>query len=160
MRIIQTAKQYALYLAWVVSLVATLGSLYFSEILGYEPCKLCWLQRICMYPQAILLGMACYRNDRRMATYLLPLSIIGGCISLYHYAEQKIPALAKLLPCTVGVPCNEDYINWLGFMTIPFLALIAFSLMTFFYLLEKRALREEEEKQEHQEAEELRELQD
>jgi disulfide bond formation protein DsbB len=144
MRIAQTAKQYALYFAWVVSLAATLGSLYFSEILMYEPCKLCWFQRILMYPQAILLGMACYKNDRRMAGYLFPLSILGGCISLYHYAEQKIPALAKLLPCTVGVPCNEDYINWLGFITIPFLALIAFSLMTLFLGLQKRALKEEE----------------
>ncbi|TDF96392.1 disulfide bond formation protein B [Paenibacillus piri] len=142
---LQAAKRHALYWAWVVSLVATLGSLYFSEILGYEPCKLCWFQRIFMYPQAILLGMACYRNDRKMAAYLLPLSIIGGCISLYHVAEQKIPALAKLLPCTVGVPCNEDYINWLGFITIPTLALIAFVLMTCFLLLQKRTLREEEE---------------
>lgn len=145
MRIIQVAKQYALYLAWVVSLAATLGSLYFSEILGYEPCKLCWLQRICMYPQALLLGMAVYKSDRRMAAYLFPLSIIGGSISLYHFAEQKIPALAKLLPCTVGVPCNEDYINWLGFITIPFLALIAFSLMTVFLYLEKRSLKEEQD---------------
>jgi len=145
MRILQTAKQYALYFAWVVSLVATLGSLYFSEIAGYEPCKLCWFQRIFMYPQTILLGMACYNNDRRLAAYMFPLSIIGGCIALYHYAEQKIPALAKLLPCTVGVPCNEDYINWLGFITIPFLALIAFTLMTYFLWLQKRALKEERE---------------
>ncbi|MCR8632648.1 disulfide oxidoreductase [Paenibacillus radicis (ex Xue et al. 2023)] len=151
MRIIQAAKQYALYLAWVVSLVATLGSLYFSEILGYEPCKLCWLQRICMYPQAILLGMACFKNDRRMASYLFPLSLIGGCISLYHYAEQKIPALAKLLPCTVGVPCNEDYIDWLGFITIPFLALIAFILMASFLWLQKRSLKEEEEEKQDEE---------
>ncbi len=117
-------------MAWAVSLVAVGGSLFFSEVMRYEPCKLCWFQRIFMYPLVLLLGMACYKNDRRLIPYILPLSIIGGMISLYHYSEQKIPGLAKLLPCTVGVPCNEDYINWLGFITIPLLALIAFILIT------------------------------
>jgi disulfide bond formation protein DsbB len=82
-----------------------------------------------MYPQVILLAIACYKNDRRQIPYLLPLSVIGGLISLYQYAEQKIPGLAKLLPCTSGVPCNQDYINWLGFITIPLMALIAFILI-------------------------------
>jgi disulfide bond formation protein DsbB len=129
MKLLSFCRTYSLYLAWVVSLVAVTGSLFFSEYIGYEPCKLCWFQRIFMYPQAILLAIACYKNDRRQIPYLLPLSVIGGSISLYHYAEQKIPGLAKLLPCTSGVPCNEDYINWLGFITIPFLALIAFILI-------------------------------
>ncbi|OXM87242.1 disulfide oxidoreductase [Paenibacillus rigui] len=123
-------KRYGMYMAWVVSLVAVGGSLFFSEVLRFEPCKLCWFQRIFMYPQVILLGMACYKNDRRLIPYVLPLSIIGGLISAYHYAEQKIPGLAKLLPCTVGVPCDQDYIDWFGFVTIPFLALIAFILIT------------------------------
>lgn len=122
-------QTYSLYLAWVVSLVAVSGSLIFSEVLHFEPCKLCWFQRIFMYPQVVLLGMACYKNDRRQIPYLLPLSVMGGLISLYHYAEQNIPALAKLLPCTVGVPCDQDYILWLGFITIPFLALTAFTLI-------------------------------
>lgn len=125
-------RQYSLYLAWVVSLVAVGGSLYFSEVMRYEPCKLCWIQRIFMYPQVLLLGMAAYKNDRKMIGYVLPLSFIGGFVSLYHYAEQKIPALAKMTPCTVGVPCNQDYIDWLGFITIPFLALIAFVLIIIF----------------------------
>ncbi|PZE20863.1 disulfide bond formation protein B [Paenibacillus xerothermodurans] len=125
-----TVKQYSLYLAWAVSLAAVAGSLYFSEVMLFEPCKLCWFQRIFMYPLVILLGMACYRDDRRLAPYLLPMSIIGGCIALYHYLEQKIPALAELLPCTIGVPCNGQYINWFGFITIPFLALVAFVFIT------------------------------
>ncbi|GAA4722001.1 disulfide oxidoreductase [Brevibacillus fulvus] len=116
----------ALYLAWLVSLVAMGGSLYFSEGLGFIPCKLCWFQRIFMYPQAILLGIASYRNDRGVIPYLLPLSMVGGLISLYHYAEQKVPGLAEWMPCTAGVPCNQSYINWFGFITIPFLALLAF----------------------------------
>ncbi|MGD8191401.1 disulfide oxidoreductase [Brevibacillus ginsengisoli] len=120
----------ALYLAWIVSLIAVGGSLYLSEVLKYIPCELCWFQRIFMYPQAILLGMACYRNDRRIISYLLPLNIIGGLISLYHYAEQKIPGLAEMLPCSAGIPCNKDYLDWFGVITIPLLALIAFVMIS------------------------------
>ncbi|WP_223068558.1 disulfide oxidoreductase [Paenibacillus caui] len=125
-------RDYAIYMAWIVSIAATAGSLYLSEILHYQPCRLCWFQRIFMYPQVILLGIAAYRNDRTIVPYMLPLSIIGGCISAYHYAEQKIPALSKVLTCKVGVPCNTSYINYFGFVTIPLLALIAFILIGIF----------------------------
>lgn len=118
-------RNYGIYMAWLVSLVATAGSLYLSEVLHYEPCKLCWFQRIFMYPQVILLGIAAYRQDRNIITYSIPLSAVGAVISVYHYALQKVPFMSELLPCRVGIPCNFDYINWLGFITIPFLALIA-----------------------------------
>lgn len=137
-------KDYGIYLAWLVALVATAGSLYLSEVLHYEPCRLCWFQRIFMYPQVILLGIAAYKNDRQIIPYVLPLSIIGGSISIYHYSEQKIPTLAKLLPCKVGVPCNVDYLGqgWLGFITIPFMALVAFVLIVWL-LLAARGKKEE-----------------
>lgn len=138
MRFISFCKENGLYLAWVVSLIAVGGSLYFSEALDFVPCKLCWFQRIFMYPLVILLGIASYKNERSAVPYALPLSIIGGSISLYHYAEQKIPGLANWLPCTAGVPCNQYYINWLGFVTIPFLALIAFILITCFLWVGRR----------------------
>lgn len=127
--------EYAIYFAWIVAIVATAGSLYLSEILHYEPCKLCWFQRIFMYPQVILLGIAAYRNDRSILSYAIPLSVIGGCISTYHYAEQKLPALAKVLPCRVGIPCNTSQINLLGFITIPLMALTAFILIIVFLSL-------------------------
>jgi disulfide bond formation protein DsbB len=130
-------KAYGLYLAWVVVIVAVGGSIYLSEVLFYEPCKLCWIQRIFMYPQLILLGMASYKNDRGIVTYLLPINFIGAAVSLYHYAEQKIPGLSDLLPCSPGVPCNLDYINWFGFITIPFLALFAFVLITILLIASK-----------------------
>ncbi|ANF96178.1 disulfide oxidoreductase [Paenibacillus bovis] len=121
--------KYYLFLAWIVAIVATGGSLYLSDVLKFEPCKLCWFQRIFMYPQVILLGIAAYRSDRRIVGYVLPLSIVGGLIALYHYAEQHIPALARVTPCTTGVPCNQDYFELLGFITIPFMALVAFALI-------------------------------
>jgi disulfide bond formation protein DsbB len=129
-RAIRIFRTYSLYLAWLVSVVSLCGSLYLSEIMRLEPCKLCWFQRICMYPLAILLGIASYKNDRGIIPYAKTLSVIGMCISLFHYLEQKIPGMQKVLPCTVGVPCSSQYMNWLGFITIPFLALLGFFLIT------------------------------
>lgn len=123
-------QKYGIYGAWVVALIATLGSLYFSEILGYIPCSLCWYQRILMYPLTILLGIASYRNQPLIIPYVLPLSIMGGCLSLWHYLHQKVPFLSQTMQCKVGIPCNQDYINWFGFITIPLLAFIAFVLIT------------------------------
>ena len=123
-------RSYGLYLAWLVSLVATGGSLYFSEVVGFVPCVLCWYQRIFMYPLVLLLGIASYRQDTGIKIYALPLAIIGGSISLYHYLDQKIAGFGFPHVCSGGVPCDAQYINWLGFITIPFLALIAFAIIT------------------------------
>lgn len=119
-------RNYGVYFAWVFSLLATGGSLYFSEIRGFVPCELCWYQRIFMYPLTITLGIASYRDDRGVAVYALPLAVIGGAISIFHYLQQKVPALRVSALCTGGVPCSGQYINWFGFITIPFLALTAF----------------------------------
>ena len=123
-------QKYGLYLAWLVAMTATLGSLYFSEIRGFVPCELCWIQRIFMYPLSIILGIAVFTDDRTVKKYVLPLTVIGGFISLYHYLVQKVPGFADIKPCVQGVPCSAQYINWLGFVTIPFLALTAFTLIT------------------------------
>ena len=123
-------ERYGLYGAWVVSLIATLGSLYFSEIRAFVPCELCWVQRVFMYPLTLLLGIAVFTEDRTVTKYVLPFSIIGSLISLYHYLVQKVPGFADIRPCVQGVPCNTQYINWFGFVTIPFLALTAFILIT------------------------------
>ncbi len=121
--------------AWLVALTATIGSLFFSERMGFIPCTLCWYQRILMYPLVFLLGVAFYRNDKKIYVYALPLSIIGICVSSYHYALQKIPSLQEFSACTSGVPCSGQYINWFGFVTIPFLALLAFVMITVFILV-------------------------
>ena len=120
---------FLLYVAWVVSLVAMFGSLYFSEIKGFIPCELCWYQRILMYPLTLILGIGTFQNDISVKKFVLPLSIIGGSISLMHYLEQKIPGFGGIKPCVSGVPCSAQYINWFGFITIPFLALVAFVII-------------------------------
>ena len=116
--------------AWIVSVVAVFGSLYFSEIRHFIPCEYCWYQRILMYPIPVLLGVAMIRGDRQIPYYVLPLSILGICMSTFHYLKQKLPMLSEIGSCSSGVPCSGQYINWLGFITIPFLALTAFVLIT------------------------------
>ncbi|MCM3760642.1 disulfide oxidoreductase [Alkalihalobacillus oceani] len=111
--------------AWLLSLIATLGSLYFSEVVGYIPCELCWTQRIFMYPIPIILGVALIRKEISAAFYVLPLSLIGMGFSIYHYLLQKVDALGQTDSCGL-VPCAMEYINYAGFITIPFLALTAF----------------------------------
>nr|WP_202866400.1 disulfide oxidoreductase [Cohnella sp. AR92] len=142
-------RNYGLYMAWVVSLAATGGSLFLSEVMHYIPCDLCWYQRILMYPQVLLLGRAALKEDRRIIGYVLPLSVIGGLFSLYHYAEQKVPGFGGVVPCRSGVPCSKDYLDWFGIITIPLLALIAFALITALLIalkaVSKQATPDEEE---------------
>ena len=119
-----------LYLAWLVALTATLGSLYFSEVRHFVPCTLCWYQRILMYPLAIVLGIASYRQDGAVRGYVLPLSVLGMGFATYHVLEQNIAGFGAPALCRAGVPCNLHYIHWLGFITIPVLSLTAFTLVT------------------------------
>ncbi|MCQ6264904.1 disulfide oxidoreductase [Fictibacillus sp. WQ 8-8] len=119
-----------LLLSWLTAIIAVIGSLYFSEVMHYVPCTFCWYQRILMYPLAVFLGVAFYHQDSRIARYVLPLSVLGIFVSGYHIALQKIPALQEFEVCTSGVPCSQDYINWLGFITIPMLAFTAFVIIT------------------------------
>jgi disulfide bond formation protein DsbB len=128
---------------WVVSLVATFGSLYFSEIRGYVPCELCWIQRIFMYPLVIVIGVAYVQKNVRIALTTMIFAIIGGCISLYHYGIQKLTFLADSAPSCGQVPCTGQYINWLGFITIPFLALTAFILTAGMSIYLWKTLKEE-----------------
>ncbi|MDP4104037.1 MAG: disulfide oxidoreductase [Bacillota bacterium] len=120
----------SLLFSWIAAVIATLGSLYFSEVLHFIPCTLCWYQRIFMYPLAIILGVAFYRNDRGIYRYSLPLSIIGMVISGYHILLQKVPYLQQFEMCKTGVPCSKDYLNLLGFLTIPMMAFTAFTIIT------------------------------
>lgn len=132
-----------LYAAWAVAVIATLGSLYFSEILKYEPCKWCWFQRVFMYPLSILLGIAAARKEARQVVYMLPLAVIGALISTYHILLQKTSWFKSNKSGCGLVPCDVDYINWFGFVTIPMLALTAFILIIVLLLAVRWATRGE-----------------
>jgi disulfide bond formation protein DsbB len=132
-----------LFLAWASSLIATMGSLYFSEIMKYEPCVLCWYQRILMYPMVILLGVAYVRKDFQAAFYSTILSGIGLLVSLYHYSIQKVSILTESAPACGRVPCTGEYINLFGFITIPFLALTGFLIIFIASVIVLKALKED-----------------
>jgi disulfide bond formation protein DsbB len=118
------------YAAWVVAIVATAGSLYFSEVRLFVPCALCWWQRIFMYPLVAVLAVAVFSRDERAWRYGLPLALAGVLTAWYHYLIQRVPGLAAPGVCRGGVPCTAQYIEWFGFVTIPFLAGVAFTIIT------------------------------
>lgn len=126
----QTGNRLPLYGALLVAWVAMLGSLYFSQELGYIPCTLCWYQRILMYPLAGMIALGLLRRDVPLPYLILPFSILGQGFSTYHYLLQKTQFFSSATTCQVGVPCSSSWINWLGFITIPFLAMMAFLLIT------------------------------
>lgn len=127
------AERLALPAMLIVALVATGGSLFFSELAGWAPCKLCWFQRIFMYPQVLLLGWALWKRDRGVAPYSILLSAVGLVIALYHYAEQ---VAAAVNPPPVDQPCDPSGISCaaapffhFGYVTIPLMAATAFALL-------------------------------
>ncbi|NBI28349.1 disulfide oxidoreductase [Chengkuizengella marina] len=123
-----------LYVSWAISLIATLGSLYFSEIREYIPCTYCWYQRILMYPLVILIGIAAIRKDHKIVIYTLPMTLLGIFISGYHYIIQKTSLFQDTGDSCGIIPCNASYINWLNFITIPFLSFTAFTLISIILL--------------------------
>lgn len=124
-------KRNFLLIAFIVALGAMAGSLTYSEIIGYEPCKLCWFQRIFMYPQVILLGVALFKKDYKIISYSIALSIIGAIIAGYHYLLQL--GVAPSLPCSAigySVSCSQRFVMQYGYITIPMMAFSAFILIT------------------------------
>jgi len=115
----------ALWLAWVIAVVTTLGSLYYSEVQGYVPCKLCWFQRIAMYPLSVILGIAAFRRDVAVRVYVLPLAAIGAVVASYQTWLQAFPDRTSAF-CTVDAPCTARYVWEFGFVSLPFMALSAF----------------------------------
>lgn len=116
----------SLLMIWGIAVIATLGSLYFSEIRGYEPCELCWYQRIIMYPIALISTIAIIQKNAKIALTTAVFACIGAATSLYHYGIQKLTFLQDSAPACGRVACTGQYINLFGFITIPFLALTAF----------------------------------
>ena len=127
-----------IFLSFLTSLIATLGSLFFSEIMNFIPCSLCWYQRIFMYPLVLLFLINLLYPDDKIVKYSFPLVIFGLLISVYHnlLIYKVIPE--NLSPCVQGVPCSVDYLNWFGFITIPLLSFFAYTIIFILLILFKR----------------------
>lgn len=112
------------WLSFAIAAIAVSGSLYYSEVAHFVPCTLCWYQRIAMYPLAIVLLVAAVTRDQRPARYIVPIAAAGLLVSLYHYQLELFPEQATV--CTSGVPCSFRYVEEFGFISIPFMAGVAF----------------------------------
>ena len=125
----ETLSGSELWLAWIVAAVATGGSLFFSEVAHFVPCKLCWLQRVCMYP-LLVLALPALGGDRRAARYLLPLPVAGLGIAVWHVLVER-GVVADAQSCAISAPggCATRWIEELGYVTIPTLAATAFALV-------------------------------
>jgi disulfide bond formation protein DsbB len=127
------------YVAWMISLVAMLGSLFFGEVMKLPPCTLCWYQRICLFPLPLLMAVAIVRRDTaELVAYAAPLAAVGAVIAGYHNLVDYGVVSEALTPCAQGVSCRTRYVEWLGFVTIPLLSFGAFVSILTCLLLHRR----------------------
>jgi disulfide bond formation protein DsbB len=127
----------AIWLAWLVALVATVGSLIYSEIYHLVPCRLCWFQRIAMYPMSVVLLVGAIRREFMVKFYTLPLALLGLGISIYHYLLQRFPNLEATSACDPDNPCSLILVNIFNFISIPFMAgagFIVIAVLVGFYV--------------------------
>ncbi len=125
--------------AWGIAASSSLGSIFFSHVMGFAPCVLCWYQRICLFPLVIILAVGLFPFDGGVVRYALPLAIAGWLTAVYHNLLYSGIIPQALAPCTQGVSCTEKYIDLFGFLTIPMLSLIGFSiLISILLILRKR----------------------
>jgi disulfide bond formation protein DsbB len=118
-----------LLVVWLTSLVATLGSLFFSEVMRLPPCTLCWYQRVCMYPLVVVSTVGLLRRDPAASAYAWPLALAGLGIAAYHNLLYYHLIPESIVPCTTGVSCTSRQIEWLGWVTIPLMSLTAFAII-------------------------------
>jgi len=127
-RVWERAGDIALPMAFLVGLTCTLGSLYYSEIAHFDPCKLCWFQRIAMYPLPLLLGIATLRRDRAIRVYAIPMALVGAAISIYHYQLERFPSQTHL-SCELDSPCTTVWFWKFHYISLPLMALSGFLLI-------------------------------
>ena len=128
------------FLSFITATIATLGSLFFSEIMEFIPCSMCWYQRIFMYPLVIIFLVNMLYPDDKIVKYAMPIVLVGLSFAIYHNLLMFEIIPESIVPCVQGVPCSTEYINWLGFITIPFLSLTAYCIIFILLLLIKKGI--------------------
>jgi len=129
-----------LFLCWLVAGVSAMGSLFFSYIMGFAPCVLCWYQRIFLFPLVIILTVGLFPFDKNVVKYALPLAIAGWLTALYHNLLYAGIIPESIQPCSQGVSCTEEYIELFGFLSIPMLSLLSFSTITALLIILSRRI--------------------
>ena len=129
-----------LFLCWLVTSVSVLGSLFFSYVMEFAPCVLCWYQRIFLFPLVIILAVGLFPYDKKVVKFSLPLAIAGWMTAAYHNLLYAGIIPESIQPCTQGVSCTEEYIDLFGFLSIPTLSLLSFSaIIILLIILNRRA---------------------
>jgi hypothetical protein len=123
------------WLSFLVAAGATAGSLYFSEVANFVPCRLCWFQRTAMYPLSVVLLVAAIRRDRGARFYVVPIAAAGAIVSSYHYLLEWKPSLEGGACSAVGPACADIWFRELGFVTLAFMALAGFITIIVFALV-------------------------
>jgi disulfide bond formation protein DsbB len=117
------------FACWLVATMATLGALFFSEVMQLPPCALCWYQRIFIFPLVLLLPIGLFPWDGKIVRYALPLVTVGGAVALFQLLLVYGVIPESVQPCRQGVSCKDVQIEWLGFLSIPLLSFVAFVVM-------------------------------
>lgn len=123
------------FFCWLVACISTLGSLFFSDIMALPPCALCWYQRVFMYPLVIIFIVALFPYDKSVIKCSLPLTILGWAFAVYHVLAYSGIIPERIQPCSKGVSCSETYLDLFGFITIPLLSLVSFSVLAVLQLV-------------------------
>ena len=128
-----------LFICWLLVSVSALGSLFFSYVMEFAPCVLCWYQRIFLFPLVLILAIGLFPFDKKVVKYALPLAIAGWLTAAYHNLLYAGIIPNSIQPCSQGVSCTEEYINLFGFLSIPMLSLLSFStIITLLIILYRR----------------------
>jgi disulfide bond formation protein DsbB len=128
-----------LFLCWLLVSVSAMGSLFFSFVMEFAPCVLCWYQRIFLFPLVLILAIGLFPFDKKVVKYALPLAIAGWLTAVYHNLLYAGIIPKSIQPCSQGVSCTEEYINLFGFLSIPMLSLLSFStIITLLIILYRR----------------------
>jgi len=131
----KTMNSTLVFFSFLVAAVATLGSLFFSEIMEFVPCSMCWYQRIFMYPLVLIFLVGLLYPDDKIFKYSFPIVLVGLFFSIYHNLLMWGIIPESVVPCTQGVPCSTEYFEYFGFINIPFLSLFSYSLIFIFLIL-------------------------
>jgi len=130
-------------LSFLISLIATLGSLFFSEVMEFIPCSMCWYQRIFIYPLVFIFLINLLYPDDKIFKYTFILILIGLGLSIYHNLLMFGIISDDIVPCVQGVPCSTRYLDWFGFITIPLLSFVAYFSLFILQLLIYKNLKED-----------------
>ncbi|UCD66504.1 MAG: disulfide bond formation protein B [Deltaproteobacteria bacterium] len=129
-----------LFISWIIVSISVLGSLFFSHVMEFAPCVLCWYQRIFLFPLVVILAVGLFPFDKSVVKYALPLAIAGWLTAAYHNLLYAGIIPESIQPCSQGVSCTEEYIELFGFLSIPLLSLLSFTTIIALLIILMRRL--------------------